>query len=318
MSSDPGQRNGGAVVRLLTIADRPVPLGIWLALLVAASLVWAVPAVAGGFGLVARDWDIYGKGRDLWLSVGSPYAVPPPGWDPMQVFPYLYPPTSWPLLLLTYLPWPVVMLGLVPIALTPPRLGPAIPAILLYAAAVGQAVFFNNVNVLIAGLIVLAFRPGATGGLAFAVASAVKMYPLALLPLLWRDHTRLAWTVGSLAVLTVSGTLLLGIGAWGDFFTTLVREGPYPGDRVFNPLTVLGPFRLIAAAALVVAGLGLGSPTLTLIGATWVSPGTTIHYLLTFVAALCVEPPLRGRSLPVRALLSRVGRIPAGVDRQLR
>ena len=222
------------------------------------------------------------------------------------MYPYLYPPTSWPLLLVAYLPWPVVMLGLIPIALTPPRLGPAIPAVALFVVAVAHAVYLNNVNLVIAGLIVLAFRPGAVGGLALGAASAVKAYTVALLPLLWGDRTRLAWTLGVLAVLAVSGTVILGIGSWADFLTALLREGPYPPDMVFNPLTALGPGRIVAAVALTAAGIAVGSPTLTLLGATWVSAGTTIHYLLTFVAALCVEPPLRGRDLPARRLVGRL------------
>ena len=312
MSSDRRPGNRGAVARLLDIVDRPVPLGIWLALIVvvsivvAASLVRVVPAVVGGVSAFSLDWGIYADGRDLWLSTGSPYTVPPPGWDPEHVFPYLYPPTSWLLLLLTYLPWPVVLLGLVPIALTPPRLGPAIPAIALYALAVGPSVYFGNVNVLIAGLIVIAFRPGVVGGIALAAASAVKAYPIVLLPLVWGDRRRLIWTMGTLVALAVSGTVILGIGSWGDFFTTLMHEGPYTRALVFNPLVALGPLRVVAAAALIVVGLAVGSPTLTLLGATWISPGTTIHYLLTFTAALCVEPPIRGRDLPVRHLIGRV------------
>jgi hypothetical protein len=306
MSSDhtPGSR--GAVTRLLDILDRPVPRWIWLALIVAITLVWIGSLIVGGIAMIALDWQIYGHGRELWLSTGSPYAVPPPGWDPEHVFPYLYPPTSWPLLLLTYLPWPVVLLGLVPIALTPPRLGPAIPAIVLYALAVGPTIYFGNVNVLIAGLIVLAFRPGAVGGLALAAATALKVYPIALLPLLWGDRRRLLWTLGTLAALAVSGTIVLGTASWADFFATFVGEGPNTTVPVFNPLMALGPLRVVAAAALVVLGLAIGSPTLTLLGATWLSPLTNIKYLVMFTAALCVEPPIRGRELPVRHLVSRL------------
>ncbi len=306
MSSVRTPRIGGAVGRILAVADRPVPLGIWLALIAAASLVWAVPAVVGGVSTFALDWRIYADSRDLWLATGSPYLVPPTGWDPEQVFPYLYPPTSWPLLVVTYLPWPVLLLGLVPIALTPPRLGPAIPAIALYAIAIGPSVYYGNVNLLVAGLIVLAFRPNVVGGLALAAATALKAYPIALLPLLWGDRRRLAWTLGALVVLAVSGTFVLGIGSWADFFATLLGEGPNTTATVFNPLVTLGQFRVVAAATLVVVGLALGSPTLTLLGATWLSPLTNIKYLLTFTAALCVEPPIRGRDLPVRNLVDRV------------
>ena len=317
MSIDRGRENGGAGDRLLTVLDRPVPLGIWLALIVAASLVWAVPALVADVATHGLDWMIYADSRALWLSTGSPYAVPPAGWNPDVTYPYLYPPTSWPLLLLTFLPWPIVLLGLVPIALTPPRLGPAIPAITLYAIAVGPSAYFGNVNMLIAGLIVLAFRPGATGGVALAGASALKAYPLALLPLLWGDRRRLGWAIGALVALAVSGTIILGTGSWASFFATLVGESPNTTGAVFNPFVALGPFRVFAAAALVVLGLALGSPTLTLLGATWLSPLTTIKYLLTFTAALCVEPPLRGRDLPYRRWWSRLRRVPARPDPQL-
>jgi hypothetical protein len=307
----------GALARVVGILDRPVPRLVWLALIIAASLVWAIPALVGGIPTHALDWLIYADGRALWLSTGSPYAVPPPGWDPDVTYPYLYPPTSWPLLLLTYLPWPIVLLGLIPIAVTPPRLGPAIPAFVLFALAVGPAAYFGNVNVLIAGLIVLAFRPGVTGGLSLAAATAIKMYPLALLPLLWADRRRLTWTFGALAALAISSAIAFGPGSWADFATTLLREGPYTQGLLFNPLVILGPARIVAAVALAVLGLAVGSPTLVLVGATWLSPGTTIHYLLTFTAALCVEPPLRGRDLPVRRWRSRLGRISARVGIQL-
>lgn len=305
MPSERTRTGRGAIARLLAILDRPVPRWVWLTLIVAASLLWTVPAVVGGIATYALDWRIYADARDLWLSTGSPYAVPPAGWNPDLLFPYLYPPTSWPLLLLTHLPWPVVLLGLVPIALTPPRLGPAIPAILCYALAVGPAAYYANVNLLIAGLIVLSFRPGAVGGLSLAAASAIKAYPMALLPLLWSDRRRLTWTIGSLVALAVSGTVAFGVGSWGDFVSTLLREGPYTKGAVFNPFIALGAFRVVAAAATVVIGLAVGSPTLTLLGATWIGPGTTVHYLLTFTAALCVEPPFRGRELPARHLVDR-------------
>jgi hypothetical protein len=222
------------------------------------------------------------------------------------VFPYLYPPMSWPLLLLTYLPWPVLLLGLVPIALTPPRLGPAIPAFALFAIAVGPSIYYGNVNTLIAGLIVLAFRPGAVGGLALAAATALKVYPIALLPLVWGDRRRLFWTVGALVALAVSGTIVLGVGSWGDFLATFVGEAPTSTAMIFNPFVSLGPLRVVFAAALVVVGLAVGSPTLTLLGATWLSPLTNIKYLVMFAAALCIEPPIRGRDLPVRHLVGRL------------
>lgn len=297
--------SGGVVGRLVAALDRPVPRGVWLALFAAASIVSVVRVAAAGIGLFARDWGVYAVGRETWLATGSPYTIPPPGWDPTAVYPYLYPPSSWPLLVLTWLPWPVVLLGLVPVALTPPRLGPAIAAFALCVIAIGPAIFLNNVNLLVAGLIVIAFRPGAVGGLALAAMTAVKGYTIALLPLLWGDRRRLAWALGVLAALAVSGTVIFGIGSWADFLTALLREGEYPPDMVFNPLTLLGPGRIVAAGALALVGIAVGSPTLTLLGATWVSAGTTIHYLVTFVAALCVEPPIRGRDLPVRRLLRR-------------
>jgi hypothetical protein len=306
MSSEPTPGGGGAVARLFDILDRPVPLGIWLALIVAATLVWAVLLAAETFPVFVIDWQIYAHSRDLWLSTGSPYAVPPPGWDSDHVFPYLYPPTSWPLLLLTYLPWPVLLLGLVPIALTPPRLGPAIPAFALFAIAVGPSIYYGNVNTLIAGLIVLAFRPGAVGGLALAAATALKVYPIALLPLVWGDRRRLVWTIGTLGALAVTGTILLGTRSWADFIATFAGEAPTSTAIIFNPFVSLGPLRVVLAAALVVVGLAVGSPTLTLVGATWLSPLTNIKYLVMFAAALCVEPPIRGRDLPVRHLMGRL------------
>jgi hypothetical protein len=296
---------GRAVTRIVDVLDRPFPERLWPVLVVVASAVSVVRVAGAGGTFLAFDWGLYSAGRRLWFLTGSPYVVPPPGWDPSNTYPYIYPPSSWPLLLLSLLPWPVVLLGLVPIARTSPRLGPAFPAFVLCLVAIGPTIFLCNVNLLIAGLIVIAFRPGAVGGLALGAASAVKAYTIALLPLLWGDRRRLAWTLGVLAALAVSGTVIFGIGSGVDFLTALVREGPYPPDMVFNPLTVLGPGRIVAAIALAVVGIAVGSPTLTLVGATWVSAGTTVHYLVTFVAALCVEPPIRGRDLPIRRFLDR-------------
>ena len=62
-----------------------------------------------------------------------------------------------------------------------------------------------------------------------------------------------------------------------------------------NPFAGLGLARLVPAGVLVLVGLRLRSPTLTLLGATFATGVVTRHYLVTFAAMLAVEPMLRRR-----------------------
>lgn len=163
---------------------------------------------------------------------------------------------------------------------------------MLLILGLGPALFLGNVNLLIAALIVAAFAPGRWGGIAFGALVAIKLYPIVLLPLLWSVRTRQRWAVGVIAALLISGTLLFGLGGWHDFIATLLNEGPHP-DISWNPFTTLGLLRVLPAGAIVLAGLAVRSPTLTLIGATWASGVVTNHYLIIFAAALAVEPRLR-------------------------
>ena len=48
--------------------------------------------------------------------------------------------------------------------------------------------------------------------------------------------------------------------------------------------------------------MAVRSPTLTLLGATWASGVVTNHYLITFAAALALEPPVRASLAHLRAL----------------
>lgn len=269
-------------------------IAFWIPVaIVATAAWWLIPDkidVGPGF-----DWQIYADGFRTWMQTGTPYAVPAPGWDPCREYPYLYPPTSWPLLpLAAAFPYWVTALGAVPVLLRPPAfvLVP-VSAVLLFLG-LGPAIYLANINVIIAGLLILAFMPGRVGGLALAAVVAIKGYPIVLLPFLWRDRRRLTWFAGTLGVLAVSGTILFGPSGWTDFLTTLLRQGPHC-DVSLNPFAGLGLARLVPAGVLVLVGLRLRSPTLTLLGATFATGVVTRHYLVTFAAMLAVEPMLRRR-----------------------
>jgi glycosyl transferase family 87 len=274
-------------------SDRRPPILFWLPIALLPTLVWLfVLPIQAATGPPFLDWDIYRHGFDLWRSTGTPYEVLPPGWDPFVMHPYLYPPTSWPLMLVAIaLPAAAAGLGALPLLLRPPRLRLVPVSAVLLILGLGTALYLGNVNLFVAGLIVAAFRPGRSGGLAFGALVGIKLYPIVLLPLLWADRTRLRWALAVIAVLLVSGTLFFGIAGWRDFLTTLLNEGPHP-DISFNPFTDLGLVRLLPSGLIVLAGLAIRSPTVTLVGATWASGVVTWHYLITFAAALAVEPPL--------------------------
>jgi hypothetical protein len=274
--------------------DRRPPLLFWLPIAILPTLVWLfVLPFQQATGPAFLDWNIYRHGFDLWRGTGSPYEVLPPGWNPFTTFPYLYPPTSWPLMLLAVALPPVAAgLGALPLLLRPPRLLLVPVSAALLIMGFGTALYLGNVNLIVAGLIICSFLPGRWGGLAFGALVGIKLYPIVLLPLLWADRTRLRWAVGTIGVLLASGTLLFGLTGWHDFLTTLLNEGPHP-DLSWNPLATLGIARVLPAGLIALAGLALRSPTLTLLGATWASGVVTNHYLITFAAALAVEPPLR-------------------------
>lgn len=294
-------------------APARVPIWFWVpaALLPALAWLFLLP-FQSATGPPFLDWNIYRHGLDLWVARGAPYEALPPGWDPFRVHPYLYPPTSWPLMLLAAaVPAALAGLGALPLLLRPPRLRlvPACAALLVLG--LGPALYLANVNLLVAGLIVLSFLPGRWGGLAFAALVAMKLYPIVLLPLLWGDRTRLRWFLGAITALLVSGTAFFGAAGWQTWLVTLLNEGPHP-DISWNPFTTVGPLRVVPAGLIALAGLAARSPSLALLGATWASGVVTSHYLVTFAAVLAVEPPLRHslahlRSLGGMAWAQRIG-----------
>lgn len=294
-------------------ADARPPILFWLPIVLLPTAAWLfLLPFQSATGPPFLDWNIYRHGFELWTTAGAPYQVLPPGWDPFRQHPYLYPPTSWPLMLLaTVVPATLAAIAALPLVLRPPhlRLVPISAALLILG--LGPALYLANVNLLVAGLLVLSFLPGRWGGLAFAAVVAIKLYPIVLLPLLWRDRTRLRWFAGTLGALVVTGGLFFGVAGWRDFLTTLLNEGPHP-DVSWNPLTPLGTIRVVPAGLIALAGLALRSPTVALLGATWASGVVTNHYLITFAAVLAVEPPLgrtleRLRSLPRLPWSERIG-----------
>jgi hypothetical protein len=186
------------------------------------------------------------------------------------------------------LPYWTIAAGSLPLLLRPPSFRfVAISAVMLFLG-LGVGIYLGNVNVLIAGLILLAFAPGAVGGTALAFATGVKIYPLVLLPLLWHDRARLFTCIAVLAALCVTGTWLFGYREWARFAATLLHEGRHC-DVTLNPFAFLGSVRTIPAVTIIALGLRWRSPTLTLAGATFLGGVVTRHYLPTFAAALAVE-----------------------------
>ncbi len=280
------------------------------------ALLWLVPLLTIGIPQTFLDWKIYGEAAQLWAMTGTPYTSPPAGWDPDVYHPYLYPPTSWPLLVLVRLAPPVIVtIGLIPFLVTLPRRWAAIPvAALLFLAAV-PGVLLANVNVLVAGALVVAFAPGVVGGLAFAAVVAVKGYPIVILPLIWGDRRRAGTALVALAVLAATGTLLWGAESWGAWLSTLATEGRYVAS--INPLATDRTLALVLAGAGVIGGLALRSPTLTLVASTLATPALSIHYVLTYAAGLVREPSLESRVKAVGHVRNRAqsDAIEPGVDR---
>jgi hypothetical protein len=275
--------------------DRRVPVRVWLLVVAGGLLVWIVPAVAMGVKPYFVDWQIYREAAALWHATGSPYATPPPSWDPDVYHPYLYPPTSWPFLAIVDLvPAGLLALGLLPfLAVRPRRWASPAVALLLFAAA-APTILLGNVNALIAGSLVVAFLPGIAGGIGLAVAVAFKAYPIVLLPLLWRDRRRMLAAAALLGFLALSGTIVWGPGSWAAWLQALSTEGSYVDS--LNPLSGNRPASLAVAVVGLLVGFVLGSPTLVLGASLFASPAIYVHYLLTVAAGLVGEPPLAGRS----------------------
>jgi hypothetical protein len=259
---------------------------LWAALVVLPALVSLAvspPAFEPGF-----DWTLVGKAFDRWQATGSPYRVPPTFWDPCVVTPYLYPPSSWPLLALAKIvPFPVLALGLVPAVARPPRWWLAPVAVALMVVGLPSAFYLGNVNLLIVGLLVASFAPGRIGGIAFAAAVGIKGYPIVLLPFLVADRERVRWFAGVLIGLVVSGTVLFPSG-WGAVALTLLRQGPHC-DQTLNPFADVGFLRVIPAAGLIVLGWRLRSPAVALIGATFFGGVVSRHYAPTIASVLAFE-----------------------------
>ena len=287
------------------------PLGqyaVWLIVALVPTLIW-LTLPRGDDGALFLDWSIYRHGWDLWQSAGTPYELLAPGWNPCTAYPYLYPPSSWPLMpVAAVVPPALVGLAVIPLLARPPRFWFLPLGAALLALGLGPAIYLGNVNLIVAGLLVLSFLPGRVGGVALGLVVAIKLYPIVLLPLLWSDRTRLRWFTATFAGLVVSGTVFFGLSGWRDFASTLLNEGPHCG-ATWNPLASLGALRIVIAGAIGLAGLALRSPTIAIVGTTWMSGVVTAHYLVTFAAALCSEPPIAATVNRVRRLLGR-GPIP--------
>lgn len=276
----------------------------WILVVFVPAILWwsLLPATDEGLFL---DWSIYRHGWDLWRSIGTPYELLAHAWNPCESYPYLYPPSSWLLMPVAAVVPPIAAwLGILPLLARPPRLRYWPIGAALLAFGLGPALYLGNVNLIVAGLLALSFLPGRAGGVAFGVVVAIKLYPLVLLPLLWGDRSRLRWFAATFGGLLASGTIFFGLAGWRDFATTLLNEGPHCGPT-WNPLADLGVVRIVVAGCIALAGVALMSPTMAIVGTTWLSGVVTAHYLVTFAAALSQEPSIATTRNRLRRLLSR-------------
>jgi hypothetical protein len=288
--------------RLRAYLDRRVPARYWIPSVALIAACWLVPALLFSIPSNHVDWLIYRDAATRWFTTGSPYESLGMNWNPNTQFPYIYPPSSWPLLLLaSILPAPLLLAAYVPFLVQRPRLAfaPLVLAFLVFSF--GPAFYWGNVNILVAALIVLTALPGAAGGVALAVAVALKGYPIVLLPLFWGDRRRTQAFLVTFVFLAAVGTVLFGPDSWIQWIRSVLGEGDMIGQGnltgAINPLLPLGSFRYVVAGLIAVAGLLVASPTLTIVGVTLLFQGVSVHYLLTFAAAALIEPALRGRRI---------------------
>jgi hypothetical protein len=286
--------------RLRAYLDRRVPARYWIPSVALIAAFWIVPAVLYSIPSNHVDWLIYGDAATRWFATGSPFEPLGMDWNPNTQFPYIYPPSSWPLLLLALiLPAPLLLAAYVPFLVQRPRLAFAPLALAFLVFSFGPAFYWGNVNILVAALIVLTALPGAGGGVALAMAVALKGYPIVLLPLFWGDRRRTRAFLVTVVLLAAVGTVLFGPDSWLQWIRSVLGEGDMIGQGnltgPINPLLPLGSFRFVVAGLIAVAGLLVASPTLALVGVTLLFQGVSVHYLLTFAAAALIEPSLRSR-----------------------
>jgi hypothetical protein len=116
--------------------------------------------------------------------------------------------------------------------------------------------------------------------------------------------------VATFGFLLVSGTLLFGLAGWRDWALIIARLSSDIGLS-WNPFGLLGALRIVPAIGVSLLGLWLRSPTLTLVGATWINGHVTDHYLITIAAVLPFEArlawpsPIRSRWRAVRGVFAR-------------
>jgi len=287
---------------LLAHLDRRVPARYWIPSVALIATCWLLPAFLFSIPTNHVDWLIYRDAAMRWFATGSPYESLGASWDPNTQFPYIYPPSSWPLLVLaSILPAPLLLLAYVPFLVQRPRLAFAPLAVAFMIPSFGPAFYWGNVNILVAALIVLTALPGAAGGVALAVAVALKGYPIVLLPFFWGDRRRTQAFGVTFLFLAAVGTVLFGPDSWIQWIRSVLAEGDMVGQGnltgPINPLLALGSFRYLVAGLIAGAGLCIASPTLALVGVTLLFQGVSVHYLLTFAAAALIEPALRGRRI---------------------
>lgn len=172
------------------------------------------------------------------------------------IFPYLYPPPSltlfYPLTLFDYDTAKLLVLAMNHLAflgvlyLLWYRIAPGVrttgPAaftlFLVYAlgfAPVASTIAHGQINLIVAALLLLSWQGlrehggGARVGIPLALAILLKTYPLLFLPLLLfrRRYDAAAWTLGTVAAISLAAVVTLPIGLWRDWFVYVLPSGGY-------------------------------------------------------------------------------------------
>jgi hypothetical protein len=191
---------------------------------------------------------------------------------------------------------------------------------LAYVAFVPVAVelWFDNVHLVLAALIVLAIRRWPW---AFAIGAAIKIAPgLGILYLLLRRRWHEAWIAIGLGLAILLVSVVIGPSAWSGFLTTIEARGPADISG-FLPIPYV--VRLVVAIGLTVLAATLkprvGEPLLV-IAITVAMPTLWLNALATLIAIVPIlssaTPPASaspgaGRSGPhLRSGLGRNGDTP--------
>ena len=281
----------------------PSPLIVVLAavgavlLLVVAVNRWAVPSDEHAYWLAAQRLINGEPLYDPSATIVTPYAY----WYPPVLAQALVPVAAvLPSMAFTAL-WTVLLLACIWFIAARPPLGPLGALALIAFLPVAVELWFRNIHLVLAVLVVLGLRRWPA---AFAVGASIKLAPGLGIAYLaargrWRD-AGLATIVG-IAILAVS--FVLSPDAWRQFLEIVTARGPGEANG-FLPI----PYFLRAIAGLVLAVIAgrmrpsLGEPLLV-VAITVALPTLwfTALSLLAAVAYLLLVPPVDRAPAPAPA-----------------